>query len=85
MLVAAANDGGRSHPGWYFNLVATPDARVEVEGQSIPVRADELTGDEATAAWHRILERDRNYERYARAAGERAIPILRLVRVGPVG
>jgi deazaflavin-dependent oxidoreductase (nitroreductase family) len=82
MLVAAANDGGRSHPGWHFNLVAAPDARVEVEGQSIPVRADELTGDEAAAAWHRIVERDRNYERYARAAGQRAIPILRLVGPG---
>ncbi|OGO57611.1 MAG: hypothetical protein A2V85_08260 [Chloroflexi bacterium RBG_16_72_14] len=79
MLLAAANDGGASHPGWYFNLVATPDARVEVKGRTIPVRAEELAPDEAAAAWPRIVERDHNYERYARAAGGRSIPILRLV------
>ena len=38
MIVAAANDGGSSHPGWYFNLGADPSARVEVMGRTIPVR-----------------------------------------------
>ena len=79
MIVAAANDGGVSHPGWYFNLAAEPAARVEVMGRTIAVRAEELPPDEAAAAWERILRRDPSYERYARAAGERAIPVLRLV------
>ena len=35
----AANDGGRLHPGWYFNLCANPKARVEVRGRALPVRA----------------------------------------------
>jgi len=82
MLVAAANDGGAVHPGWYFNLVAEPTAHVEVMGRAIAVRAEELPADEAAAAWERILRRDPSYERYARAAGDRAIPILRLVPVG---
>jgi deazaflavin-dependent oxidoreductase (nitroreductase family) len=81
MLVAAANDGGASHPGWYFNLAAEPAARVEVMGRAIAVRAEELPADEAAAAWQRILRRDPSYERYARAAGDRAIPVLRLVPV----
>jgi deazaflavin-dependent oxidoreductase (nitroreductase family) len=79
MIVAAANDGGVSHPGWYFNLVAEPAARVEVMGRTMAVRAEELPPDEAAAAWERILRRDPSYERYARAAGERTIPVLRLV------
>lgn len=77
MIVAAANDGGRSHPSWYFNLRATPSASVEVMGRSIPVVAAELPPDEAAEWWSRILERDPSYERYARAT-ERTIPVLRL-------
>ncbi len=81
MLVAAANDGGASHPGWYFNLVAEHAARVEVMGRTIPVRAEELAPEAAAAGWTRILRRDPSYERYARAAAGRTIPILRLVPV----
>src|SRR5450759_2124312 len=33
MVLGAANDGGATHPGWYHNLVARPDARVEVMGR----------------------------------------------------
>jgi deazaflavin-dependent oxidoreductase (nitroreductase family) len=78
MIVAAANDGGAAHPGWYFNLKAERVARVEVAGRKIPVRAEELPADEAAEWWKRILDRDPSYERYARATG-RQIPILRLV------
>jgi deazaflavin-dependent oxidoreductase (nitroreductase family) len=85
MVVAAANDGGVSHPGWYFNLRAEPAARVEVKGRSIAVRAAELPPDEAAAWWQRILRRDPNYERYARAAGDRTIPVLRLVPTPAAG
>jgi F420H(2)-dependent quinone reductase len=80
MVLAAANDGGAAHPGWYFNLVADPAATVEVEGRRIHVRAEELPAGEAAMVWPRIVERDRNYERYQRAT-ERRIPLLRLVPV----
>jgi deazaflavin-dependent oxidoreductase (nitroreductase family) len=78
-IVAAANDGGASHPAWYLNLKASPVARVEVNGQRLDVRAEELAADEATEWWARILERSPEYERYARATA-RTIPILRLAR-----
>ena len=45
------------------------------------VRAEELAADEADAWWRRILARAPSYARYARAAGGRSIPILRLVPV----
>jgi len=83
MILAAANDGGPSHPGWYFNLSADPAARVEVMGRTIAVRAEELPADEASTWWERILRRAPNYEQYTRATS-RAIPIVRLVPVsGP--
>jgi deazaflavin-dependent oxidoreductase (nitroreductase family) len=78
MVVAAANDGGATHPGWYHNLMATSGARVEVMGRTFPVRAVELAADEAAAWWRRILEISPEYEAYARAT-RRTIPILRLV------
>jgi deazaflavin-dependent oxidoreductase (nitroreductase family) len=78
MIVAAANDGGAAHPGWYFNLTADPLARVEVAGRRLPVRAEELPPAEAAAWWKRILERSPSYERYERATS-RQFPILRLV------
>lgn len=78
MIVVAANDGGPSHPGWYFNLAADPSARVEVMGRTIPVRAEELRADEGADWWARIVRRDPNYGRYARAT-DRRFPIMRLV------
>jgi deazaflavin-dependent oxidoreductase (nitroreductase family) len=77
MVVAAANDGGERHPGWYHNLVADPEATVEVMGRTLPVRAEELAPDEAAAWWPRILARSPEYERYARATS-RTFPIIRL-------
>ena len=83
MILAAANDGGPSHPGWYFNLSADAAARVEVMGRTISVRAEEVPTNEASAWWERILRRAPNYEQYTRATS-RAIPIVRLVPVpGP--
>ena len=81
MIVVAANDGGATHPGWYHNLRAEPAARVELMGRTIPVRAEELDQPAAAAWWQRIVRRSPSYERYARAASGRAMPIVRLVPV----
>ncbi len=84
MIVAAANDGGAPHPGWYHNLTGDPAAEVEVMGRRMPVRAERLPPDEATEWWERILRRAPSYERYARAT-TRVIPIVRLVPVDDTG
>jgi deazaflavin-dependent oxidoreductase (nitroreductase family) len=78
MVLVAANDGGATHPGWYHNLVDRPDARVEVMGRAMAVRAEELPAAEAEAFWPRILARAPDYERYRRAT-DRRFPIIRLV------
>ena len=80
IIVAAANDGGATHPAWYLNLTSTPEAQVEVTGRRLEVRAEELPPDEATEWWTRIVARSPDYERYARATA-RTIPIMRLVPV----
>ncbi len=81
MIVAAANDGGPSHPGWYHNLSADPVARVEVNGRAFRVRAEELPPDQAAVAWRHVVEVQPSYERFRRAT-DRTFPILRLVPIG---
>jgi deazaflavin-dependent oxidoreductase (nitroreductase family) len=78
MVVVAANDGGTANPGWYYNLAADPDARVELKGQAISVRAVELPAAEAQRWWGRIVELSPDYALYARAT-TRTFPIFRLV------
>jgi deazaflavin-dependent oxidoreductase (nitroreductase family) len=78
MVVVAANDGGQTHPAWYLNLTATPDAVVEINGRRLPVRADELVDDEAQRWWERIILVAPDYRRY-RSATARSFPVLRLV------
>jgi deazaflavin-dependent oxidoreductase (nitroreductase family) len=78
MIVTAANDGGASYPGWYFNLRGDPAARVEVMGRTIRVLAEELPAEDSADWWQRIVSRDPAYARYARATS-RKFPVLRLV------
>lgn len=78
MIVTAANDGGSSHPSWYFNLKSDPSARVEIMGRVIQVRAEELPADAAADWWQRILLRSPSYELYQRATN-RTFPVLRLI------
>jgi deazaflavin-dependent oxidoreductase (nitroreductase family) len=51
LIVFAANGGRPNHPGWYHNLVANPEAVVEVGRESFPVVATLLDGDERERAW----------------------------------
>ncbi len=81
MIITAANDGGRRHPGWYFNLEADPSAQVEIGGRRLPVRAEIMSSDAAAAWWRRIVERDPTYERYERATIRR-FPVIRLIPLG---
>lgn len=82
MIIVAANSGRSSHPDWFHNLKATPTAQVEIMDRTLLVRAEELSDEEAAAFWPRILECAPGNARY-RKATSRAIPLVRLVPVGP--
>jgi deazaflavin-dependent oxidoreductase (nitroreductase family) len=51
LIVFAANGGRPNNPGWYHNLVANPEAVVEVGRESFPVVATLLDGDERERVW----------------------------------
>jgi deazaflavin-dependent oxidoreductase (nitroreductase family) len=84
LVVVAANSGLPSQPAWYLNLMAAGEARVEVEGRTLRVRAEQLSPGEAEAFWPRVLRQAPDYERYRRRT-ERVIPLLRLVAAHGAG
>ena len=84
LVIVAANSGRSSHPGWFYNLKATPTARVQVMDRTVQVHAEELSTDEAIAFWPRILRVAPTYARYQKATS-RPIPLVRLVPVGRAG
>jgi len=84
LVIVAANSGRSSHPGWFYNLKATPTVRVQVMDHILQVRAEELSAEETTAFWPRILHVAPTYARYQQATS-RPIPLVRLVPVGQAG
>jgi deazaflavin-dependent oxidoreductase (nitroreductase family) len=45
-LVFASKGGAPNNPGWYHNLKAHPDVKIEVGDETIDVRAQVLKGEE---------------------------------------
>jgi len=78
MIIVAANSGLPSSPGWYFNVTADPQARVEVGDRTLHVRVEELAADDTAAFWPRLLQVAPDYARYPRRTSRR-IPLIRLV------
>lgn len=84
LIVVAANSGRPVHPGWFYNLQATPMARVQVMDETVEVHAKELSTEEALDFWPHILQIAPGYARYQQAAC-RSLPLVRLVPVLQTG
>ncbi|MEV5974272.1 nitroreductase family deazaflavin-dependent oxidoreductase [Streptomyces sp. NPDC051921] len=82
-LLIGSNFGRPGHPAWTANLLAHPDAEVSWRGESFPVRARLLAGEERAEAWRAVLAFWPPYATY-QARIEREIRLFRLTR-GPGG
>jgi deazaflavin-dependent oxidoreductase (nitroreductase family) len=77
-LIAASANGAAGLPAWYHNLAAAPDkARIEINGATIPVSAEQLHGTEREAAWQTLTAAIPRFGRYAQKT-DREIPVIRL-------
>lgn len=76
-LVFASAAGADSHPAWYWNLLAHPDARIEVGDRVLDVRAVELTGAERDSKYRLQAERYPSFGGYQRNTA-RTIPVMAL-------
>jgi deazaflavin-dependent oxidoreductase (nitroreductase family) len=78
-VVFAANGGRPGNPGWYHNLVANPEAVVEVGRESFPVVATLLDGDERERVWRAQLDAAPLFADL-QSRTDRTIPVIALRR-----
>ena len=71
--------GMPTNPDWYYNLLAHPDASVEIGTETIPVRARVTQGEERERIWTRQKERMPGFADYERKT-TRQIPVIVLER-----
>lgn len=74
-VVVASKGGAPDHPDWYKNLLADPEATIQVKAQRIPVRAATARGDERARLWRRMTEVWPDYDRYQERT-DREIPVV---------
>ncbi|MEV5965635.1 nitroreductase/quinone reductase family protein [Kribbella sp. NPDC051952] len=78
-LIVASAAGAPGNPAWYYNLAAHPDqVRIEVDGRTVEVRAEQLHGAERAAAWERITAASPRFAEY-QVKTDRELPVIRLV------
>lgn len=78
-VVVASNSGHDKAPDWYYNLVAKPQANVQVRSDVHPVSARVLEGDERQEAWDLLVGVYKDYNAYQEVT-DRVIPVLALER-----
>ena len=81
-VVIGSNWGQQHQPGWAMNLLADPNAEVDVKGRRVAVRAEVATGAERDRLWRLLVTEWPAYRTYVERAGGREIRIFRLVPVG---
>ena len=74
-VLIASNGGAPRHPAWYLNLMATPNATVEVGDREFRVRAEEADGEEKARLWQKMVEMYPAYDSYQKKT-DREIPLL---------
>lgn len=80
LAVFASKAGAPTNPDWYYNLLAHPDAEVELGTETAAVRARVAGDAERERIWERQKQRFPNFAEYERTAGGRQIPVVLLAR-----
>jgi deazaflavin-dependent oxidoreductase (nitroreductase family) len=78
-VVVASNGGARDHPGWYRNLLKSPEVEVQVLGDRFQASARTAAGDERARLWALALPQWPSYDEY-QTRTEREIPVVVLER-----
>jgi deazaflavin-dependent oxidoreductase (nitroreductase family) len=74
-VIFASKAGAPTNPAWYHNLKAHPDTEVEVGTETIPVHADEATGDERERLFEGQAKISPQFGEYQRKT-DRLIPVI---------
>jgi deazaflavin-dependent oxidoreductase (nitroreductase family) len=77
-LIVASAAGAARNPAWYYNIAAHPgQVKIELNGRTIPVTAEQLHGAERDQAWQQITAAAPRFAGYQRKT-DRELPIIRL-------
>jgi deazaflavin-dependent oxidoreductase (nitroreductase family) len=74
-LVVASMGGAPDHPLWYLNLLADPEAEIQVMADHIPVVAHTADASERARLWAIVVDVWPNYDVY-QTRTEREIPVV---------
>jgi deazaflavin-dependent oxidoreductase (nitroreductase family) len=80
LIVIASFGGGPKNPSWYHNLVANPEAIVEVGSERFRARATVATGEERQRLFDRQAARMPVFVEYQKRT-TRQIPVIVLTRI----
>jgi len=75
LIIIASKGGYPKHPAWYHNLMAHPDATVQVGSERRAVHARVAAGEERDRLWVLMVGVYRDYDSYQSRA-EREIPVV---------
>ena len=78
-IVIASKGGAPEHPAWFKNMVADPNATIQVQAEEIPVVMSTADGDERTRLWAEMRKEWPSYDDYAEKT-DREIPVVVLTR-----
>ncbi|QZH58318.1 nitroreductase family deazaflavin-dependent oxidoreductase [Mycolicibacterium farcinogenes] len=74
-LVVASMGGAPMHPQWYRNIVANPEAQIQVRDKRFDVMARTASADEKPRLWQILTELWPNYDVY-QSRTDRDIPVV---------
>jgi deazaflavin-dependent oxidoreductase (nitroreductase family) len=74
-VVVASKGGAPENPSWFENLIADPDATIEVLADTLAVRATTAEGEERARLWSLMAEVWPAYDEY-QAKTDREIPVV---------
>lgn len=80
VAVFASKGGAPTNPDWFHNLVANPDASIEIGTENYAVTARVATDEEREQIWSAQKKAFPNFAEYEQTAGERRIPVVILDR-----
>lgn len=76
LAVFASKSGATTHPDWYHNILANPDATIEVGTETNPVTARVASGDERDGIWSKQKNDWPQFAEYEETTEGRQIPVI---------
>lgn len=80
-MLVGTNFGGENHPAWTYNLLANPQARIEIDGHVREVIATRLSAEEMSRQWPRFDAVYAGFASYRERIGDQRD--IRMFRLDP--